>query len=259
MKPAARMSKIHLSILAVSFFLAGCAAHSGRDVLYQTSTIQALSLGGYDGEVSLSRLIRHGDFGLGTFRGLDGEMVLLDGKFYQIKADGLAYPLKEAYGIPFAQVTFFDPDTVFTVDKEMTYAGFRDFFDSIMPSANTFYAVKIKGLFKFMKTRSVPKQERPYPALDQAVLGQKVFEFRNVRGTIVGWRSPGYSGNFSAAGCHMHFIDESRLRGGHVLDFVICEAVVEIDETSGFYIDLPTRGDFLDFNLGDSAHTAGAE
>jgi len=38
-------------------------------------------------------LKQYGDFGLGTFDGLDGEMIGLEGKFYQVKADGLLIQL----------------------------------------------------------------------------------------------------------------------------------------------------------------------
>jgi len=42
--------------------------------------------------VSSGELKRNGDFGIGTFNALDGEMIGLDGAFYQIKVDGVAYP-----------------------------------------------------------------------------------------------------------------------------------------------------------------------
>lgn len=67
----------------------GCSAlQAPRDVLFQTSTIDALLAGVYDGEITFKELKEHGDFGLGTFNGLDGEMVGLDGNFYKIKVDG---------------------------------------------------------------------------------------------------------------------------------------------------------------------------
>ena len=61
--------------------------------LFQTSTIDALLDGNYDGDISFAELEANGDFGLGTFDALDGEMVALYGVFYQIRADGRAYPV----------------------------------------------------------------------------------------------------------------------------------------------------------------------
>jgi hypothetical protein len=36
-------------------------------------------------DLTFEALARHGDFGLGTFDALDGEMIAIDGTFYQIK------------------------------------------------------------------------------------------------------------------------------------------------------------------------------
>src|SRR5262245_19544577 len=56
--------------------------------LFQVSTTGALVQGVYKGVVTLGALKEHGDFGLGTFEGLDGELVALDGEFYQMHASG---------------------------------------------------------------------------------------------------------------------------------------------------------------------------
>ena len=48
--------------------------------LFQTSTVQALLAGAYDGDVTLAEILEHGDLGLGTLDGLDGELIVLDGE-----------------------------------------------------------------------------------------------------------------------------------------------------------------------------------
>jgi acetolactate decarboxylase len=73
---------------------------------FQVSTLEALNNGVYEGAANFGELKVQG-FGLGTFEGLDGELVVLDGKFYQIKTDGVAYPVKDEMQTPFAAVTFF--------------------------------------------------------------------------------------------------------------------------------------------------------
>ncbi|MFA6130061.1 MAG: acetolactate decarboxylase [Candidatus Omnitrophota bacterium] len=238
-----------LFLIVFVFTLLGCSHLPDREVLYQASTIQALSAGDYDGQETLRALKRHGDFGLGTFQGLEGEMVVLDGLFYQVKVDGRVHPVNEAAGIPFAQMTFFNTDKTFTVDHELSYADLGGYLDKLLSSKNIFYAVKISGMFKYIKTRSVPKQAKPYPGLDQAVKEQKVFEFHNIKGTVVGFRSPEYSKNFSVGGYHLHFISQDRLSGGHLLDFQASNLKIEIDETADFYLSLPTNEEFLNLNL----------
>ena len=55
--------------------------HAEREphVIFQTSTIDALLDGAYDGEVTFGQLRDHGDFGLGTFEACDGEMIAVEG------------------------------------------------------------------------------------------------------------------------------------------------------------------------------------
>src|SRR5919202_5710743 len=77
--------------------------------LFQTSTIEALLDGNYDGDVTFAELEDRGDFGLGTLNALDGEMIALDGSFYQVKSDGRAYPIDGKARTPFAVVTVFEP------------------------------------------------------------------------------------------------------------------------------------------------------
>src|SRR6202453_1873392 len=60
-------------------------AHS---TLFQVSTSTALVKGVYNGVVTVGELKQHGDLGLGTFDGLDGEMLALDGHFYQVHGSG---------------------------------------------------------------------------------------------------------------------------------------------------------------------------
>jgi acetolactate decarboxylase len=72
--------------------------------LFQTSTIDALLHGEYDGDVDFAELSGRGDFGLGTLEALDGEMVALDGGFYQVKADGRAHEIDPRARTPFARL-----------------------------------------------------------------------------------------------------------------------------------------------------------
>src|SRR5260370_37643167 len=61
---------------------------TGRHRAYQISTSAALVQGVSDGAVSSRKLLANGDFGLGTFEHLDGEMMVLDGIIYQVRGAG---------------------------------------------------------------------------------------------------------------------------------------------------------------------------
>lgn len=226
--------------------LAGCSRYAcnpvaNRETLTQISTIDAILVGVYDGVTSYKELKEYGDFGIGTFEGLDGEMLAFDGDFYQVKADGVAYPVTDGMKTPFASVTFFDTDRTEKLPHGMDFKQLEQFLDEALPTGNIFYAIRIDGTFSYMKTRSVPGQKKPYPPLVEVTRNQPTFEFHNIKGTIVGFRSPPYVAGVNVAGYHLHFLTENRNAGGHILDFTIEDAVAFIDYTSGFLMLLPSE------------------
>ena len=79
--------------------------------LFQISTGTALVQGVHDKAITVGDLRSHGDFGLGTFEGLDGEMVVLDGHFYQAHFDGRITEAPDSAAVPFAVVTNFRRST----------------------------------------------------------------------------------------------------------------------------------------------------
>jgi acetolactate decarboxylase len=219
------------------------------DTIYQFSTINALLEGVYDGEISCGNLKENGDFGLGTFEDLDGEMLELDGVIYQIKADGNVYEAGDTETSPFAAVTFFETDIQGTVDEQIDSQQMAEYIKGLLPSQNVMYAVKITGNFSYMKTRSVAAQEKPYPRLVDVTKDQSVFEFNNTEGTIVGYWMPDYVSGINVPGFHLHFINQEKNTGGHILDYVISSGTVEIDSTDEIYLELPTNKNYLGMGL----------
>lgn len=236
-------------------------ADDNKDTIYQVSTIGALMEGAYDGAVSFGELAQHGDFGIGTFDSLDGEMVALDGGFYGVGADGKAYPVAEAVKTPFAAVTFFEADKIIRLGKPMSYGELTQHLDTLLPTRNIFYAIKLEGTFKYVKTRSVPRQAKPYPPLLEVTKNQSVFEFHNVEGTVVGFWFPQYMGKVNLPGYHLHFITKDRTGGGHILDCEPVNVVVEIDDTRDFFMVLPSDEEFdkVDLEKDTRAELAEAE
>ena len=250
-----RRSRLVLLVLLLSLPVAALGdAADQRDVLFQVSTIDALLQGLYDGEMTFRDLGEHGDFGIGTFHELDGEMVALDGEFYQIRSDGSCHAVKGSTRTPFAAVTFFEPDLRLSVDQAVDYRELETLLTDALPTDNIFYAIKVTGEFEYLKARSVPKQQKPYPLLVDVVTFQPTFEFEDVRGTLVGFRCPGYVQGINVPGYHLHFIDEKKQSGGHVLECGIRQARIEIDLTAGFEMVLPDSREFYELDLaGDKA------
>ena len=220
-----------------------------RDLLYQTSTIDALLEGVYDGDTSFQTMKEYGDFGIGTFNGLDGEMITIDGDIYQVKADGIAYAVQDHTMTPFAAMTYFDADEEITINEAMSQQELKDNLDELMINKNIIYAFRIDATFDYMKTRSVPKQARPYPRLVEVAKNQPTFEFNDTKGTIIGFWLPEYIDGINVPGYHFHFITEDRTAGGHVLEFDIHDANVQIDQTYDLMLVLPRNDDFSSVDL----------
>jgi acetolactate decarboxylase len=83
---------------------------SCRDRITQVSVLNELMIGRYDGVMSIPELLRYGDFGLGTLDNLDGELIVLDGRAYQVCGDGAVVEAGPDRSTPIAIVTPFEPD-----------------------------------------------------------------------------------------------------------------------------------------------------
>jgi acetolactate decarboxylase len=241
------MLVLGIVVVFVAGYLAGGGQPSStpspdQDLLYQVSTYTALSGGRYDSVEPAGVLIRNGDLGLGTFSGLDGEMVVVDGTCYQVKSDGTAHPADLALGVPFAGVTFFSPDLSVPGVVAGNLTELTGFLDSQIPSRDLFYAIRIDGNFPYIMARSVPAQAKPYPPLADALKGQTIYEFRNVTGTAVGFYTPSYAAGLNFPGYHLHFITADRSRGGHILDIVTGGNTVGLDSTPRFAAILAPGG-----------------
>ena len=207
--------------------------------LFQTSTVDALLEGKYEGDVSFAELEDRGDFGLGTLDALDGEMICLDGNFYQVKADGRAYAVERRARTPFAVVTVFEPDTAQTLSTPMDFGALCDYLDGIIGGGAVCAAIRVDARFEYVKTRSVPRQRKPYPPLVEVVKDQPTFELHDVSGSLVGFRFPDYAQGLNVSGYHFHFITADRSSGGHVLGCRLVRGELSIDHEGDLRLELP--------------------
>jgi len=206
-------------------------AHADRapHVLFQASTIAALLDGAYEGDLTFAELAEHGDRLLGTLNGLDGEMIALDGRFYRADVDGFTAPVPAAACTPFAVVVPFSPSVDLATSDLAAH----------LADAGPVCAVRFDGDFELVRARSIPRQQPPYRPLAEVAAEQHVFEFRDVSGTLVGFRFPDYASGLEVAGYHLHFITDDRRRGGHVLDYRARAGRLRIDTSSELHVELP--------------------
>lgn len=188
-----------------------------KDTLYLCAPVNAIVEGIYEERIPFSEIKQHGDFGLGTFDMLDGEMVMLDGHIYQMTADGRVEEVGDDALTPFSCVTFYRPEFDIELAEELDFDGFLKWLQKPLPSPNIFYAFRLSGEFAYMKVRSVPKSECYVPLVEIA-REQPVFEFHNIHGTLAGFYTPDFMASISVPGVHLHFLSEDLAHGGHLLE-----------------------------------------
>ena len=224
--------------------------------LYQVSIMNALLEGIYEGNTTLKEIAKHGDFGLGTFNQLDGEMIAFDGQFYQMRADGSSVLANENLKVPFGAITTFKPDFSYQVDEPIDKNGLDGIIKNMVSGENLFYAIYVEGHFTTVKTRTVSIQQKPYRPFTEVVEDQTEFDFNNRYGFLVGFFSPSYVQGITIAGYHLHFLSKDRRGGGHVLDFILEKGIVRLQVLSDYRIILPQQEDFKHASLGGDTSAA---
>jgi acetolactate decarboxylase len=232
--------------------------HAEREhhVLFQASTIGALLDGAYDGDLSFVELAEHGDFGLGTLNGLDGEMIAIDGRFYRADVDGAVAEVAAGARTPFAVVTRFEPTIEEWIEGPLDHEQLLARLDLLIPAEAASCAIRLDGRFELVRARSVPRQSPPYRPLTEVVAEQHVFELAEVEGTMLGFRFPDYAEGLEVGGYHLHFIDTERRLGGHVLGSHSQGLRVRLDPSSELHVELPPEVNLADPDLAASTHAA---
>jgi acetolactate decarboxylase len=219
-----------------------------HSTLFQVSTSTALVQGVYNGVVTIGELKQHGDFGLGTYDGLDGEMLALDGHFYQVQSSGKVSEPDDDARVPFAVVTAFRAEREFTIDHAPGIAGLLSHLDGVRRTENLFYAGRIEGRFARIKTRAACKAAAGVSLVD-ATSRQAEFEFTDVNGTLVGFWTPSYARTLNIAGWHLHFVTDDRTGGGHLLNCEAIELRANVQELADVRIAMPETAAFLQADL----------
>ncbi len=207
--------------------------------IYQVSTFTALLEAELDGDTTYREIKLHGDFGLGTFNGVDGEMIALDGEYYQLHAGGSVSVVHDDQLTPFAAVTYFNTQTELQLPNQLTEAELFTMIDSTTHAEHDFFAIRVDGAFAMMHVRCPRKASKPYPSLLELTKSQVEVTLTDVTGSIVGFKSPQEAQGTTVAGYHLHFITTDRTAGGHVLGFTLRNGVLLIDHESGLFVDRP--------------------
>ncbi len=250
------MNLRRIASLGLLLGLIGCAAPL-PDGLHQVSLIDALLAGDYDGHVTIGELRELGDFGIGTFDKLDGEMIVINGAVYRAASDGTVQRVDDDQTTPFAAVTRFETDHWLDLDDAADLDALGEVIDAALGNTNVFYALRVEAVLPTVTLRSVPAQSPPYKPLAEVVANQSVWEHEGLAGTLVGLRCPAYSKGINVPGYHWHFISHNRRIGGHVLAATLPQqgVTVRVDRLTDWSVRLPEGDGFGTLDL-DADRTA---
>jgi acetolactate decarboxylase len=212
--------------------------HSDHE-LFQTSTVQALLAGAYDGDVTLAEILEHGDLGLGTLNGLDGELIVLDGEAWKAELDCTLTRPGPAAQTPYAVIVEFSPGEPLELlgpfgESELEARLGERVLDAERPTA-----IRIDGRFADVHIRSVPRQQPPYQPLGEVIAQQQITRLPEVSGTMLGFCFPDALDGIEMVGAHLHFLSDDRTRGGHVLSYTLLEASAWLDGATRLHVELP--------------------
>lgn len=239
-------------ILTVVCLLFGsyASAQNKNNTLYTAGHASAFIGGLYDAVYPYSKVLQHGDFGLGAPDKLDGEILILDGKIYQTQSTGKTFLVKPAVLTPFAVVNFFKADRTISPHQSLNKDKLYAYLDSALANKNGIYAIKIKGNFKAVKTRAFPPVKAgPYQPLAEMLPLQHFFTVENMKGTLVGYRIPNFMDGPNITGYHFHFLSDDRKHGGHIIDLTTDNITIEVDQLEAFKVDIPQTKDFENFDF----------
>ncbi|EAX88505.1 Alpha-acetolactate decarboxylase family protein [Trichomonas vaginalis G3] len=135
---------------------------------------------------------------------------------------------------------------------------FNDLVDQKKPYENLPLLIRVDGEFEMVHFRSVPGQKKPYKPLVEVAKVQPEFKHQNIKGSLIGYRFPKYFAAMNLPGYHIHFVDDKRTCGGHVLGFKLISGKVSIAESSDFHLHLPSHSESFrkcDFEVDRSKET----
>lgn len=219
--------------------------------IHQFSFIDALVAGLYDGAFRMSEVLDAGDLGVGCGESLDGELVLVDGTGYLCRSGGEIVVISPEELVPFAEVARFESAGMRELTGPLGESDFDALIENLVPSDNLFYAIRVDGAFDRMTVREPVRQERPFRGLADAVKDQTERTVIETRGSMVGFKGPDVFQGLSVADLHLHYIDDERRFGGHVLDFDLVSGTLNIEAYAGFHLRLPEVASYLTAHLDD--------
>ncbi len=216
--------------------------------LVQIGNLNSLMMGDYYGSCKVKDLLRFGDTGIGTYAGLDGEAIIINGKAYNGRATGVVSEMQADDYLPFSTVAKFNNEVN---ENHLEFTSIEDFktkMEQYLQSHNFFYMIKMAGNFN-VRVRSCFVQNEPYEPLYKVACDQREFEYHDEEGFVVGLYCPNYVNGMNLPGWHIHFISKDLTKGGHILKLSSKSCVMKINCLDEWDVLLPHTSGFEKWDL----------
>ncbi len=217
---------------------------SSVDKIIHYSALDAMRNGVYTGDLTISEVKQNGDFGLGTYNLLDGEMVVLNGVFYRIKTNGEVVEVSESKKTPFNALTFFNPEIETKTDAN-TLDQLKEFILGKLPTKNNTYAIQVNAVFEYIELGGAEKIDKDnHLPVAEILKTRPIYKHKNVQGKLVGFYYPGYLSPIDLHPFHFHFLSNDKKIAGHLIDAKLSKATILLDEKESIEIVMPQTKDF---------------
>ena len=231
--------------------------------MFQVSTLHALVAGYTRGVITVQELESRGSVGLGTFEGVDGEMILLDGVCYRARQDGTVSRAAPDVGVPFASAASVQGGSAFELGKTAGIDALKHELTCKVDESfalNSMHIVTLIGVFDSVSARSESAYRAEHVTLkDMLATTQREFVFENLNGTLVCVYYPDYMDGINASGWHLHFLSEDRTKGGHVFDLSLPRGRAVFYRIDRIEIQLPATPAFDTYSLKEASQKEIAE
>ncbi len=224
-----------------------------KDKMFQVSTLQALALGYTRAVIPVSEFVRHGNTGLGTFEGVNGEMIVIDGRCYQANMHGQVSAADPDTGVSFAVIAECGDEKKIQLAPCASIDDLKEQLDHVVDDAfelNSMHVVRVDGLFESVSARSESGSSTNHVELKDILAGRQFdFVFTRTKGSLVALRFPDYMDGINAVGWHFHYISNDRTQGGHVFNLSFEKADAYVKTISQIELRLPTGPVFDTYDL----------
>jgi acetolactate decarboxylase len=193
------------------------ATAADDSTVYQVGTYDYLVQPDFTGLQEVGKVTDYASLGLGTFANLDGELVMVGGVAYRVPTSGIPERITGKELTPFVQAINFKPTKSGPIPPGTQCSQLIPAINELVGTDRGVIAVRVRGTFTQLETRSVPKQLKPWPSLATVIAQQTKFTLDGKKAVLVGFRQGSDYLGVGQPGLHLHGLTSTWNAGGHVL------------------------------------------